>query len=169
MYATLKEWNPQSNPPYLTLCRRKRGGTKNFWLNIFFRLKFFGPTCFSDPKFFLDQNFFGHNFFQIFFGHTIFFNYFWDTKLFGHNIFLSKNFFGSKNFSGPKNILEQQNRIFFGLKTFSEPNFFLTQKDLVWFYGINLPNQNRLNQRLFKLNTLDIILVLLSLMKRQIL
>ena len=33
---------------------------------------------------------------------------------------------------------------------------FLTQKDLVWFYGIKLPNQNRLSQRLSKLNFLFI-------------
>ena len=39
---------------------------------------------------------------------------------------------------------------------------FLTQKDLVWFYAINLPNQNLLNQRLSKLNTLDLCLVVLQ-------
>ena len=42
---------------------------------------------------------------------------------------------------------------------FFRPKFFLTHKDLVWFYRINLPNQNRLNQRLTKPNTLDLSLV----------
>ena len=34
-YSKAKEWNPQSNPPYLTLCRRKRGGAKIFDSNFF--------------------------------------------------------------------------------------------------------------------------------------
>ena len=50
-------------------------------------------------------------------------------------------------------------KIIFWLKKFSDPNFF-TQKDLVWFFGVNQPNQNHLNQRLSKLNTLDQSLVL---------
>ena len=49
---------------------------------------------------------------------------------------------------------------FFLTENFFRPKFFLTKKDLVWFYGINLPNQNCLNQRLTKLNTLDLSLVL---------
>ena len=38
----------------------------------------------------------------------------------------------------------------------------MTQKDLVWFYAISLPNQNLWNQRLSKLNILDLSLVYLE-------
>ena len=106
---------------------------------------------------------------------------FWNPKTFGPKLFLSprilfgpKNFFVLENyfctqnfllypnFFGPKFLFNQQ---FFGLKIFLDSKFFktqifLTQKDLVWFYAINLPNQNLLNQRLSKLNTLDLSLVL---------
>ena len=70
MYATLKPRNGTPylfNPPYLTLCRRDGGGTKIFWLKIFFRLKsfwthdFFGLTIFLDPKYFWPHNFFWPN------------------------------------------------------------------------------------------------------------
>ena len=81
--------------------------------------------------------------------------------------------FGTKDFFGPKNLFFWTQKLFFwtqklswtqkprffGVKNFSDPNFFFTKKDLVWFYGLNLPNQNHLNQRLSKLNTLDLSLV----------
>ena len=80
-----------------------------------------------------------------------------DPKSFGPNIL--KIFFGIKNFFGPKNFLEHKNTEFFWTQKFFRHKFFFTKKDLVWFYGINLPNQNCLKQRLSKLNTLDLSLV----------
>ena len=111
-----------------------------------------------DPKFF-SNNFWTQNFFQIFFGPKIFFKYFLDPKFF-HIFFGPKIFF--KYFWDPKFVWFQNfwdPIFFFRFKNFFGPKFFLTKKDLTWFYGINLPNQNRLNQRLSKLNTLDLSLV----------
>ena len=127
---------------------------------------FLEPKFFTDPQFFLDQNFF-----STFFWTQNFFRYFWDQTFFWTQHILDPFFFGFKNFFGTKNFLEpktffwtqkfswtQKPRIFLDSKIF-QIQISLTQKDLVWFYCINLPNQNRLNQRLSKLNTLDLSLV----------
>ena len=75
------------------------------------------------------------------------------------NIFWTKKFFWTKKLFWTQNLFLYP-KFPFGPKNFFGPKFFSPQKDLVWFYTINLPNQNLLNQRLSKLNTLDLSLVL---------
>ena len=120
---------------------------------------FLEPNFFSDPKLFLNRNFFEPKIFSNIFWTQNFFQIFFGPKIFSH-IFWTQNFF--QIFLGPKICLVPKflgPNISFRFKNFFGPKFFLTKKDLTWFYGINLPNQNRLNQRLSKLNTLDLSLV----------
>ena len=99
-YSKAKEWNPQSNPPYLTLCRRKRGGGPKI-----FDSKFFSDSNSFDPQFFWTQNWPKMFLEPYFFLIKLFFElkFFWNQNFFGtkiffrHKIFLNQNF--SKNFS----------------------------------------------------------------------
>ena len=99
----------------------------------------FRPNIFLDPKSFLNP--------KTFLAQKLF----WPINVFGpKNYFYTQNFHLDKHFFGTKFFLTQ--------KMF-RPKFFLTEKDLVWSFGINQPNQILVNQRLSKLNTLDLSLV----------
>ena len=126
--------------------------------------KFFGPNIFLDLKTILEpKTFFGpKNCFEPknFFEPKIILEpkklldpktFLYPKINFVHKIFIWTQFFRPKFFR-PK---------FFFVSKISKTQIFLTQKDLVWFYAINLPNQNLLNKRLSKLNTLDLSLVIL--------
>ena len=109
---------------------------------IFLDPKLFGPNIFLDPKSFLNP--------KTFLAQKLF----WPINVFGpKNYFYTQNFHLDKHFFGTKFFLTQ--------KMF-RPKFFLTEKDLVWSFGINQPNQILVNQRLSKLNTLDLSLVSFS-------
>ena len=108
-YSKAKEWNPHptplylSNPPYLTLCRRK-GGPKIFDSKYFADSNFFGPTIFWTPNVFGPASFWTQNCFgpQIVLGPKLF----WTQNCFGPQIVLDPKFFLTQNFFGPKDILD---------------------------------------------------------------
>ena len=108
MYAILKPRNGTpiptllylSNPPYITLCRRK-GGPKIFDSKYFADSNFFGPTIFLDPTFFFYKNFFGliilldPKFCEPKIG-------FWLKKFLDPKLFWTQKFFGPKILLAPK-------------------------------------------------------------------
>ena len=114
----------------------------------FFIIKSLRPRFFCTPYSFAFKNFLG----------TI--NIFGPKKFLPKNFFQPKNFFGLKKFFGPKNYFCTQNfhldQNFFGTK------FFLTKNFQTQIFVD--PKRSSLNQRLSKLNTLDLSLVVVLLL-----